>query len=256
MTRKKVSKSNTQWELLYGLQPVFAALRHRKRQFSELYIKSGKNNSGRIRDIQELAEELGITVNEVPGSKLTEMCPDAVHQGVVLRCGILPFFPISELPLPVEGKLPLIVVLDQIKDPHNLGAVLRTCGFFDVSAVVVSKDHSCGLTPVVSKTSSGVAEWLPVISATNLTRFLQKQKSEGYWIVGLAEESNQSVSQLVRDKPLVLVLGNEGRGIRPLIRKQCDWLVSIAGNPKVSSLNVSNAAAIALNHFYVLPEST
>ena len=184
------------------------------------------------------------------------MCPDAVHQGVVLRCGILPFSPISVLPLPVEGKLPLIVVLDQIEDPHNLGAVLRTCGFFDVNAVVVSKDHSCGLTPVVSKTSSGVAEWLPVISATNLTRFLQKQKSEGYWIVGLTEESNQSVSQLVRDKPLVLVLGNEGRGIRPLIRKQCDWLVSIAGNPKVPSLNVSNAAAIALNHFYVLPEST
>ena len=150
----------------------------------------------------------------------------------------------------------MIVVLDQIEDPHNLGAVLRTCGFFDVSAVVVSKDHSCGLTPVVSKSSSGVAEWLPVISVTNLTRFLQKQKSKGYWIVGLAEESNQSVSQLVRDKPLILVMGNEGRGIRPLIRKQCDWLVSIAGNPEVCSLNVSNAAAIALNHFYVLPEST
>ena len=137
-----------------------------------------------------------------------------------------------------------------------MGAVLRTCGFFDVSAVVVSKDHSCGLTPVVSKSSSGVVEWLPVISVTNLSRFLQKQKSEGYWIVGLAEESNQSFSQLVRDKPLILVVGNEGRGIRPLIRKQCDWLVSIAGNPEVSSLNVSNAAAVALNHFYVLPEST
>ena len=199
-----------------------------------------------MREIQELAEELGITVNEVPGSKLTEMCPDAVHQGVVLRCGILPFFPISDLPLPVEGKLPLIVVLDQIKDPHNLGAVLRTCGFFDVSAVVVSKDHSCGLTPVVSKTSSGVAEWLPVISATNLTRFLQKQKSEGYWIVGLAEESNQSVSQLVRDKPLVLVLGNEGRGIRPLIRKTCDDLVTIPMQGTLNSLNVSAAVSAVL----------
>ena len=182
MKRKKVSKSNTQWELLYGLQPVFAALRHRKRQFSELYIKRGKTNSARIREIQELAKEHGITLNEVPGNKLTEMCPDAVHQGVVLRCGILPFSPISVLPLLVKDKLPLIVVLDQIEDPHNLGAVLRTCGFFDVSAVVVSKDHSCGLTPVVSKSSSGVAEWLTVISTTNLTRFLQKQKKEGYHI--------------------------------------------------------------------------
>ncbi|GIT70586.1 MAG: hypothetical protein Ct9H300mP28_04000 [Pseudomonadota bacterium] len=184
------------------------------------------------------------------------MCPDAVHQGVVLLWAVFCFFfPISDLPLPVEGKLPLIVVLDQIEDPHNLGAVLRPLGFFfDVSAVVVSKDHSCGLTPVVSKSSSGVAEWLPVISAQTSQGFFRNKKTEGYWIVGLTEESNQSVSQLVRDNPLVLVLGNEGRGIRPLIRKQCDWLVSIAGNPKVSSLNVSNAAAIALNHFYVLPE--
>ena len=159
----KDSKSSSQKELLYGLQPVCAALRHKKRVFSELYIKSGKNNSVRIGEIRELAEELGITLNEVPVNKLTEMCPDAVHQGVVLRCGILPFSPISVLPLRVEGKLPLIVVLDQIEDPHNLGAVLRNCGFFDVSAVVVSKDRSCGLTPVVSKSSSGVVEWLPVI---------------------------------------------------------------------------------------------
>ena len=84
---------------------------------------------------------------------------------------------------------------------------------------------------------------------------LQIQKKDGYWIVGLAEDYNQSLSKLERDKPLILVLGNEGRGIRPLIRKQCDWLVSIPGNPQVSSLNVSNAAAIAINHFCVLPQS-
>ena len=120
MTRIKYSRGSSHKELLYGVQPVCVALRHRKRQFSELYIKSGKNKSGHIGKIRELAEELGITLNEVPGKKLTEMCPDAVHQGVVLRCGILPFSPISVLPLPVEGKLPLIVVLDQIEDPHNL----------------------------------------------------------------------------------------------------------------------------------------
>ena len=144
MIRIKDSRSSSHKELLYGVQPVCTALRQRKRQFSELYIKRGKNNFGRIGEIRELAEELGITLNEVSGNKLTEICPDAVHQGVVLRCSSLPFSPISIVPLPVEGKLPLIVVLDQIEDPHNLGAVLRTCGFFDVSAVVVSKDHSCG----------------------------------------------------------------------------------------------------------------
>ena len=255
MTRIKDSKCSSHKEFLYGVQPVCAALRHRKRQFSELYIKSGKNNSGRIREIQELAEELGITLNEVPGKKLTEMCPNVVHQGLVMRCSTRPFSSISDLPIIKEDKLPLIVVLDRIEDPHNLGAVLRTCGFFDASAVVISKDNACGLTPVVSKSSSGVSEWLTVISITNLTRFIQEKKSEGYWIIGLAEESNLSVSKLERDKPLILVLGNEGHGIRPLIRKQCDWLVSITGNPQVSSLNVSNAAAIALNHFYILPQS-
>ena len=256
MTRIKFSRSSYRTELLYGVQPVCEALRQRKREFSELFLKRGKNNSGRISYIRNLAKEIGIAVNEVPGNKLTEMCPNAVHQGVVLRCSFLPFSPISDLTLTLKSKLPLIVVLDQIEDPHNLGAVIRTCGFFDVNAVVLSKDHSCGLTPVVSKSSSGVVEWLTVISITNLTRFLNKQKSEGYWVVGLTEESNNSISKLVRDKPIILVLGNEGRGIRPLIRKQCDWLVSIAGNPEVASLNVSNAAAIALNYFYTLPEST
>ena len=251
----KDSRSSIHRELLYGLQPVCAALRYRKREFSELFIKIGKNNSGRISEIRKLAEEIGLPVNEVPGNRLKEMCPDSVHQGVVLRCSVLPFSTTSDLSLTLKGELPLIVVLDQIEDPHNLGVIIRTCGFFNVNAVVLSKDHTCGLTPVVSKSSSGVSEWLTVISTTNLTRFLQKQKTEGYWIVGLAEESNQSLSKLVRDKPLILVLGNEGRGVRPLIRKQCDWLVSITGNPQVSSLNVSNAAAIALNHFYVLPQS-
>tara|TARA_B100000945_G_scaffold299235_1_gene279710 strand:+ start:2087 stop:2845 length:759 start_codon:yes stop_codon:yes gene_type:complete len=238
-------------ELLYGIQPVYSALLHKKRHFSELFISRGKKKSERIREIRKLADEISININEVPGQKLNEMCPNVVHQGVVIRCSILPFSPISDLPKIIEDKLPLIVVLDQIEDPHNLGAVLRTCGFFDVRAVVLSKYNSCGLTPVVSKTSSGVAEWLTVISTTNLTRFIQKKKSEGYWIIGLAEESNQSFSKLERYNPLILVLGNEGRGIRPLIRKQCDWLVSITGNSKVSSLNVSSAAAIAINHFYI-----
>ena len=142
MKRIKDYRSSPHKELLYGVQPVCAALRQRKRQFSELYIKYGKNNSGHIREIRKLAEELGITLNEVTKDKLTEMCPDAVHQGVVLRCGILPFSTISDLSLTSEVELPLIVVLDQIKDPHNLGAIMRTCGFFDVTAVVLSKDHT------------------------------------------------------------------------------------------------------------------
>ncbi|MBS1256674.1 MAG: 23S rRNA (guanosine-2'-O-)-methyltransferase RlmB [Deltaproteobacteria bacterium] len=256
MARKRATKISTQGELLYGIQPVLAALRHRKRQLYELFIKKNTDHSGRLNELRMLAEKFRIPVREMPVNKFSEICPDAVHQGVALRCGMLRFSSISEIPQLAEDSLSLIVALDQIEDPHNLGAILRTCGFFNVNAVVVSKDHSCGLTPVVSKTSAGVAEWLPVISVINLTRFLQQQKSKGYWVVGLAEESSENINELVWDRPLILVMGNEGRGIRPLIRRQCDWIFSISGNPEVSSLNVSNAASIALYHFNTLSNSS
>jgi 23S rRNA (guanosine2251-2'-O)-methyltransferase len=183
------------------------------------------------------------------------MCPDAVHQGVVLRCGFLPFTSMPDFPQSAVATQPLLVVLDQIEDPHNLGAIIRTCGFFEVNAVVVTQDHSSGLTPVASKASAGVLEWLPVISVTNLARFLNEQKTKGFWVAGLEGEAPDCFTDFSRDRPLILVLGNEGRGIRRLVRKHCDWLVSIPGNHEVSSLNVSNAAAVALYHLHTLPQT-
>ena len=114
----KDSRRSFHRELLFGLQPVCAALRHRKREFSELFIKIGKKNSEPISEIRKLAEEIGLPVNEVPGNRLKEMCPDVVHQGVILRCSILPFSNISDLSLTLEGELPLIVVLDPVSYTH------------------------------------------------------------------------------------------------------------------------------------------
>ena len=235
-------------DFLYGILPVQGALRHRRRKLDHLYLKTDADSSERLREIRMLAEQHGVPVREVPVKKLEEMCPDAVHQGVVLRCGALPFSSLSDLPQTAEGEYPLIVVLDQIEDPHNLGAILRTCGFFKVSAVVVPQDHTSGLTAVVAKASTGVSEWFPVISVPNLARFLQEQKSKGFWVIGLAGDAAESVAELSQDRPLILVLGNEGKGMRRLSRKHCDWLVSIPGDQQVSSLNVSNAAAVVLFH--------
>ena len=238
----------TSSELLYGILPVLGALQHRRRKLDHLYLKYNSDTSERLREIRMLADKIQLKVSEVPITELAEMCPDTVHQGVVLRCRALPVSSWSDLPRTAEGQHTLIVALDQIEDPHNLGAILRSCGFFNVNAVVVPQDHSSGLTPTVSKSSAGVSEWFPVISVPNLARFLQEQKSKGLWVVGLDGEATESVANLVRDRPLILVLGNEGRGLRQLIRKRCDWLVRIPGNPQVSSLNVSNAAAVSLYH--------
>ena len=237
-------------DFLYGILPVHGALSHRRRKLDHLYLKTDADSSERLREIRMLAEQHRVPVSEVPVKKLEEMCPDAVHQGVVLRCGVLPFSSLSDLPQTAEGEYPLIVVLDQIEDPHNLGAILRTCGFFKVSGVVVPQDHTSGLTAVVAKASTGVSEWFPVISVPNLARFLQEQKSKGFWVIGLAGDAAESVAELSQDRPLILVLGNEGKGMRRLSRKHCDWLVSIPGDQQVSSLNVSNAAAVVLFHLH------
>ena len=255
MNRKKGAKPNERSELLYGIQPVLGALQHKKRHLDQLYLKKDAYSSERLTEIRKLAEQLRLPVSEVTVSKLTEISSDAVHQGVVLRCGFLPFASMHDLPQSAVGTHSLLVVLDQIKDPHNLGAIIRTCGFFEVNAVVVPQDHSSGLTPVVSKASAGVAEWLPVISVTNLARFLNEQKTKGFWVAGLEENAPHRFTDFSRDRPMILVLGNEGRGIRRLVRKHCDWLVCIPGNQEVPSLNVSNAVAVALYHLQTLPQT-
>ena len=119
-----------------------------------------------------------------------------------------------------------------------------------MKALVLPKDHSCSISPVVSKASAGVAEWFPVIRETNINRMLEKKKKEGYWVLGLDAQADDEIDSLKVDRPFVLVLGNEGQGLRPLVQKNCDLICRIGGNSDVDSLNVSNAAAIALHKFY------
>ena len=176
------------------------------------------------------------------------MCSNSVHQGVILNCSTLAFSSIEDHPEIFKKRLPIIVALDRIEDPQNFGSILRTCGFFGVDGVVVPRDHTSRLSAVVSKASAGVSEWFPVISVPNLTRFIIEQKSKGFWIVGLEENAIENLTFLKRDRPLIIVFGNEGRGIRHLVKNNCDNLYKITGNNKISSLNVSNAASVVLFH--------
>jgi len=248
---KKVPRQypkNSKKNFLYGIQPVLKALQYRKRNLERLYFKKNFDSSKRLKEIEKIATKIKLPISVVSTTHLSAMCQNAVHQGVVLICGFLPFDSLKNLPKISSGKYPIIVALDQIEDPHNLGAIIRTCGFYNVTAVVVPRDHTSALTPIVSKVSAGVLEWFSVISVPNLARFIHEQKSKGFWIVGLEGKAEEKLDDITIDRPLILVLGNEGRGIRQLVKKNCDRLINIPGNPEVSFLNVSNAAAVVLFH--------
>ena len=243
-TRKPKQENRLEW--LYGLHPTLAALQHQRRKLVRLHLKeSGKE---RFQDLVEAARKSGVPIQHESPRWFSDKLGESVHQGVALQCGPLPVLDEAELPAPNPDPPNLVVVLDGVEDPHNLGAIARTLGFFGASAVVIPKDRAATLSPAAAKASVGVLEWFPVVSVTNLHRFLEGQKKRGYWVVGLDGASRNPLRRLAWDRPLLLVLGAEGSGLRPLTKRTCDWLVSIAGTPQVESLNVSNAAAVTCYH--------
>ena len=244
-------KRNRDFEMLYGLHPVHAALKQEKRQFMRLYHNPNRQENELLSEIIALARDQGIPISETTQSQMKLDLAHDAHQGIALRCSPLPELSWHAFRESGRSSLNALVALDQVEDPQNLGAVIRSCGFFRIKALVIPRKHSCPVTPGVSKASSGVAEWYPVITVNNLTRFLEQRKKEGYWAVRLDVEEDQKIHELELDRQMILVLGSESRGLRPLIRKTCDWLVSIDGDEKVESLNVSNAAAIALHRLSV-----
>lgn len=239
--------SPTKHEYLYGFQPVFQALTHQKRILHKLFVKEGNlQTATRLEEILRLAKNLGLPIEWVSKHQLNQLCSNTLHQGVILQCEALPFSTLHLDSFIGSAPQPIFLALDQVEDPHNIGAIIRTCGFFNLPAIILSQSHFSIISPTISKTSTGVAEFLPIIVAKNMARYLEQQQKKGYWIVGLDHEATTSIATLERDRPIIVVLGNEGKGIRHLVKSKCDWLVKIEGNSTVSSLNVSNASAIAL----------
>lgn len=240
----------SKFEFLYGILPVQNALIHKKRSFFHLYLKKGKSPSQRIEEIQNLAEKATVSISWIERKELDSYCPNALHQGCILKCSSLPYANFDSI-VPPPSSPPVFLALDQINDPQNLGAIIRSCAFFKAQGIILPSQHSPQLTPTVSKTSAGCLEHFPIVSVTNLARFLSERKKEGYWVVGMDANAVDDLRSLSLDRPLILVMGNEGKGLRPLVQNTCDWHVKISnpqftGPPDVSSLNVSNAAAIAM----------
>ena len=225
--------------IIYGVHPVIEALKAGTVRRLRVAGRAGD----RLREVTELAAAAGIRVERVPPDAIDRLAHGATHQGVVADVESERAVGLREL---AEGPAPLIVVLDGIEDPHNLGAILRTADAAGVSGVVVQSRRSALHAGTVAKTSAGALSHVRVAEVVNIARAIQELKDLGVWSVGLAGEAGQAYDQVDLTGRTALVMGAEGQGLRRLVRESCDFLVSIPMQGHVGSLNVSVAAGIAL----------
>ena len=232
-------------EKVYGLHAVSAVLRAEPERVLALWLAEGIRPE-RVREFKQLAAIAGIGI-QACSKKQMDAWVAGNHQGIVADCRTASLGGEPELAalLPQLSK-PLLLVLDGITDPHNLGACLRTADGAGVDAVIIPRDKSVGLTPTVRKVASGAAEHMPLFAVTNLARSLDLLKQHGVWVVGTAGEAQQSLYQAELEGPIALVLGAEGKGLRRLTRERCDYLIRIPMAGSVSSLNVSVASGVCL----------
>lgn len=202
----------------------------------------------KIKQILDLAHALKLPIEQTTVAKLNQLTQDGVHQGVVLLAKVVEYQESDLEPLLTELKdQPLLLVLDSIQDPHNLGACLRSAESAGVDLVIIPKDRSATLTPLVRKIATGAAEIIPVVQVTNLRRALQIAQKQGIWFIGLtASPKAESLYKIKLTGPLGLVLGSEGKGLRMLTEQQCDGHAYIPMHGEIESLNVSVAAGVAL----------
>jgi 23S rRNA (guanosine2251-2'-O)-methyltransferase len=233
---------------VYGLHAVNAALERAPERVLELWIAQTREAQVRVRELQERAQRAGVHIHAAAPEALLKLVGDVVHQGAVAAMRPLKGWDERDL----DGLLdqlkaePLLLILDGITDPHNLGACLRTADAAGVHAVIIPKDRAATLDSVARKVAAGAAEFIPVVSVTNLARTLEALKRRGIWIVGTEGEAAQSLYSADLTRPLGLVLGAEGSGMRRLTREKCDFLVQIPMAGHMESLNVSVAAGIVL----------
>lgn len=233
-------------ELVFGVNPVKEALRGSRGVF-ELYVQSTATDH-RLEKILELAQERGVKVLKRERNDLTRMCGSSHHQGMALKVAPFPYAELTDIiaASAQAGSAGVLLVLDGIQDPHNLGALIRTAACAGATGVIIPRDRACGITPAAEKSSAGAVETIPVAQVTNIAQTLESMKQAGYWVYGLEGGARQSVYDVQFSGNVALVIGSEGEGIRPLVLKQCDVLMSIPQYGGVGSLNASVAGGIAL----------
>ncbi len=234
--------------LVYGLHPVLALLNNPLRQTYKLYVSKSRKDK-RLQEALDIAQKRSIPVESLAPETLKQRFGEMPHQGLIAEAEALKPYVEADLPelLEAAAKPVLILILDGVTDPHNLGACLRSADAAGVHFVIAPKDNSADITPVVSKVASGAAESMPFIRVTNLARSIKTLKEAGVWVYGAAGEATQSIYDLdYKNTSTALVMGAEGPGLRRLTRDVCDGLFSLPMQGQVSSLNVSVATGVCL----------
>lgn len=235
----------SQHKIVFGFHAVGVRLKMAPKSVVEVFIDASRRDA-RMRQFLERAKEANITIHEADGLRLSRLAGNHGHQGVVARVvEVQNQHSLDDL-LDSLTVPPLLLVLDGVTDPHNLGACLRVADGAGAHAVIAPKDHAAGINATVAKVASGAADSVPYFMVTNLARTLNELKERNIWVIGTAGEATKSIYQMDMRTPTALVLGAEGPGMRQLTRKTCDELVHIPMQGAVESLNVSVASGVCL----------
>ena len=248
-SRQTRSHAAAQASVAYGIHAVRALLTRHPHRVRQLWVAEGREAAARLQELRDLATTADLPIHSADDDELDRLAAGERHQGVVAEVAPRAGDPETQLEEALEalGDTPgLLLVLDGVTDPHNLGACLRSADAAGAAAVIVPRDRAAGLTPVVRKVAAGAAESVPLIAVVNLARTLRELKERGLWLVGTADDAPGTLYEADLTGPTVLVLGSEGEGMRRLTREACDQLVSIPMAGAVESLNVSVATGVAL----------
>lgn len=230
---------------IYGINAVSEALKARGRAFEWVGMARERHDL-RLQRLIEDCRRLAVPVRFLQRTELDRMAGNAAHQGVVAVTSAKQYSDLDDVVGAKRGQYSLVVVLDGIEDPHNLGAILRTADAAGADGIVIPQRRAASVTGTVTKASAGASEHLPIAKVTNIARTVEELKERNIWTVGLDERGSQIYDALDYNMDCALVLGAEGKGLHDLVKRKCDFLVSIPMLGKVSSLNVSVAAAVVL----------
>ena len=234
--------------VVYGMNPVRELLRSGAEGLAELWLAEGGDRVRAFAELERAARDAGAKVRTAPRPRLDRLAGTPQHQGVVAVVADYRYREVEEIlaAAPASGRPPLVVLLDGVEDPGNLGAIVRSAHALGAHGVVVPRDRAAAVTPAAAKASAGAIEHVPVARVTNLVRCLEELKEAGLWSVALVPDGDRDLAGVDMVGPTALVVGGEGQGVRPLVRKTCDHRARIPMQGRVGSLNASAAAAIAL----------
>jgi 23S rRNA (guanosine2251-2'-O)-methyltransferase len=238
-------------QVIYGINPLLEMFRSHPAMLEKIVVAEGRER-GAVQKILKLAAENGVPVESAGRDTVEKLAPHHVHQGVVGLCREHAYATLDDVIANRHkgSKYSLVILLDSVTDPQNLGSIIRTAHCCGANGVIIPENRSASVTASVAKASAGAVYCLPTAMVVNIVRTIEYLKEKGFWIYGAAAESEVSLYTPEYEGDIGLVMGSEGKGIRPLIRKKCDFLISIPMRGELTSLNVSVAAGIIIHEIF------